>query len=133
MGWEIVHRITGPGRVEADFGAFVVPTDHPPEGDRAGRAPEPWCLFLASIGTCVASFVEDACTRRGLDPRGVEIVQRQELAEGDDVLEEIAIEIRVPAGCSPEDRAALEEAAASCTVKRTIEAGPRFRITSVLA
>jgi putative redox protein len=125
---EIVHRITGPGRVEADFGSFTIPTDHPAETERGVRPPEPWCVFLASIGTCMASFVAERCETLGLDPREVTLVQRHRLGEAERFLDEVEVEIRVPPDTPPEHREALVEAAAACTVKRVLEAPPSFRI-----
>ena len=127
MWEEIVHRIEGPGRVVADFGSVTVGTDHPGT-DREGRDPEPWLLFLASIGTCAASFVADAAAERGIDPVGLRIVQRTRFRDdGTDALD-VSIEIEGDPELTAEDRAALVEAAKRCTVKRAIEDGTRIRI-----
>jgi ribosomal protein S12 methylthiotransferase accessory factor len=128
MWREIVHTMPGPGRVDSDFGGCVVPSDHPPDDAREGRAPEPWFLFLASIGSCMASFVADACRQRGLPTDGIRLVQRQDPAEEDDTVPEVAVGIEVPEDFSKDDRRALAEAAAACTVKRVLESPPTFRI-----
>jgi ribosomal protein S12 methylthiotransferase accessory factor len=127
MWQEIELTIPGPGRVDADFGDFVVPTDHPPDDDRAGRPPEPWFLFLASIGTCAASFVEDHLRSEGLSPEGVRLVQRTTLDEATAALE-VSIEVRLPDDFPEDHRAGVVAAANACTVKRALEAGPRVRI-----
>jgi putative redox protein len=124
----IVHTIPGPGRVDSDVSGCVIPTDHPPADARAGRAPEPWFLFLSSIGSCMASFVSDCCRERSLPTDGIRLIQRQDLAEVGDTIPEVAVEIEVPGGFSEEDREALAAAAAACTVKHVIEFPPTFRI-----
>ncbi len=129
MHWEeIVHRMPGPGRVDSDFGAFTIASDHPPEFDREGRAPEPWNQFLASIGSCMASFVMAYCAKHELAYDGIELIQRQKREENELHFREIAVEIRVPDDFPPEHRESLAEAARNCTVKRVIENAPVFRI-----
>ena len=129
MDWEeIVHTLPGPGRVDSDFGSFVIPSDHPPEDDRGGRAPTPWSQFLASIGSCMASFVAASCEEAGISCEGIRLVQRQSRREGERRLREFFVEIQVPEGFPEEHRAALVTAASRCTVKHVIECGPRFRI-----
>jgi len=129
MGWqEIRFRIPSPGRVVADFGNHEILSDHPPDSERDGRDPEPWRLFLASIGACMASFVAARCREEGVPSDSIEIVQRHRFGDGD-ALAGFDVEIRVPPDFSPELRVALAEAAADCSVKRTIEAGPEFSIS----
>jgi len=126
---EIEHRITGPGRVESDFGDHVIRSDHPREGERDGRPPEPWRLFLASIGACVASFVDHHCREEGIGPEEIRIVQRQEFTGPERTLGTIGIEVRLPEGFPPKHRDGVLAAAERCTVKRVIEAGMRVRIS----
>ena len=128
MWREVTHTITGPGCVDSDFGGLVILSDHPDPADPGERAPSPWFQFLASLGACVASFVAGALSELSIDPTGVEIVQRQDYADDDDVIPEFSFEIRVPAGFTREQREAVAMAAGMCTVKRVIEAVPKFRI-----
>jgi ribosomal protein S12 methylthiotransferase accessory factor len=129
MWREIIHSIPVPGRAEARFAdGLVIRTDHAPDDVREGRTPEPWLLFLASIGTCAASFVGDYCDRHGLPADGIRVVQRQDLDGTGSALTGIRLEIRVPPSFPLEHRLPLVEAAEACTVKRVIEAGPTFRI-----
>ena len=129
MWQRIVHTVPGPGRVDSDVGGCVIRTDHPPENARAGRAPEPWLLFLSSIGSCMASFVADCCRQKGLPVDGIRLIQHQDFGEIDGPIPEVAVEIEVPENFSEEDREALVKAAAACTVKLVIESPPTFRIS----
>ena len=130
MWREITHTIPGPGRVVADFGDTVIHTDHPADGDREGRAPEPWLLFLASIGTCMASFVA-YCREQGLPAEEIRLVQRQEVDEVSNLVTGFEVTIEVPDGFPGEHRQGLVDAAGACTVKQVIEAGPRFEVAVV--
>ena len=125
-----VIRIYFPGgkRVDADFGAFVVPTDQRPKSGGEGTAPEPYDLFLASIGTCAGYYVLAFCRSRKIPLEGVYLVQRQEFSEPGHVLSRVFLEIHVPAGFPEKYYKALENAAAICGVKKAIVAGPEFVI-----
>lgn len=127
MWEEIVHRIEGPGRVVADFGPVTIPTDHPGE-EREGRDPEPWLLFLASIGTCAASFVAGAAAELGLDPTTIRVVQRQDFRDAEGSALDVSIRIESDTPISDDDRDALVSAAERCTVKQAIEDGTTIRI-----
>ena len=128
--WDkIVHEIVASGKVDADFGDFTIRTDHPPSNQRADRAPEPFALFLASLGTCVASFVAEQLTSKGLPSEGVRIIQRQAFEEPDHTIPTFRFEIEVPAGIVEETWTELIEAAEECTVKRVMEAAPGFDFT----
>jgi len=129
MWEEIFFTLPAPGRVDAHFGDFTVASDHPPAGRRAGRAPEPFALFLASIGSCAASFVAEYCRQHDLPLDGVRLVQRQAFAEPDHTIPEFAIDIVVPPGFPAAHREGLIAAASDCTVKRVMEAAPAFRFT----
>lgn len=126
---EIIHTVPEFGKVDTSFGDFTIRTDHPPPGDRTGRAPEPFAIFLASIGACAASFVVDHLKAEGLPIEGLRFVQRQTFAGPDHTIPAFEIDIEVPADFPAEHRAALIEEANACTVKRVIEAGPAFRFT----
>ena len=134
MWHEIIHSIPGPGRADARFeNGLVIHTDHPPDDDREGRPPEPWLLFLASIGTCAASFVADYCDSHGLPVNEVRLIQSQDLDEANAALTGIHFRIEVPPTFPEEHRLLLVKAAGACTVKRVIEAGPSFDVHVVEA
>ena len=128
MWREVRHTITGRGRVDSDFGGLIIRTDHPDPADSGDRSPPPWFHFLASLGACVTSFVAAKLSELEIDSTGVEVIQRQEFAEDDDVIPEFSFVVRVPAGLTTEQREAVATAAGMCTVKRVIEAVPKFRI-----
>jgi len=51
MAEEIKITLVGDGKVNADFGTYMIPTDHPPIDELNVRPPTPWSMFIASIGT----------------------------------------------------------------------------------
>ncbi|HDJ23793.1 MAG TPA: osmotically inducible protein OsmC, partial [Candidatus Aminicenantes bacterium] len=59
-------KISFPGglRVVAHYKGLVIETDQPVYAGGEGRAPAPFDLFLASIGTCAAYYVLAFCQQR---------------------------------------------------------------------
>ena len=47
----------GGKQVLADYEGFTIRTDQPVKDGGEGSAPEPFSLFLASLGTCAGQFV----------------------------------------------------------------------------
>ena len=66
----------GGDRVDAHFGPYTVMTDQPNPKWRAGSAPTPFSLFLASIATCAGIYVLGFCKQRNLPTEGMRIIQR---------------------------------------------------------
>jgi ribosomal protein S12 methylthiotransferase accessory factor len=73
---EMVIDFPGGARVDAHFGPYTVETDQMPMGGGDGSAPEPFAIFLSSIGTCAGIYVLGFCKQRGLPVEGIRIVQR---------------------------------------------------------
>ena len=126
---EMIIDFPGGSRVDAHFRGFTFPTDQPP----AATAPMPFDLFLASIGTCAGIYVLGFCQKRGLPTNGIQVVQhiQSNLATG--MVEEIDIDIMVPATFPEKYHEALIRAAELCKVKKHLEQPPKFKIATVVA
>ena len=124
--------ITFPGnkRVDADFNGMKIKTDQPPMAGGDGTAPEPFALFLASIGTCAGIYVLSFCQSRGLSTEGLRLVQRLEPGPGGGI-GKISIDIEVPDDFPEKYHAALVRSAEQCAVKKTIENPPEFKVQTV--
>ena len=78
-------KITFPGGlgVNAAFKGFTVATDQAAEHGGGGTAPEPFNLFLASLGTCAGFYALRFCQQRGIATQGLGLtVTTQRDAEG---------------------------------------------------
>ena len=122
---EIIITSGGNKKVDAQAGEFIVKTDQgAPSGD--GTAPEPFSLFLSSIGTCAGIYVFSFCQKRGISTDGVKIVQKMEKKpkeEGYGVAK-ITLDICLPADFPEKYRAALIKSANLCAVKKHLENPP---------
>ncbi|MCX6556509.1 MAG: OsmC family protein [Candidatus Aminicenantes bacterium] len=123
-------RIYFPGgkRVNAEYNGFVHKTDQPVDGGGDNRAPSPFELFLASLGTCAGFYVLSFCQQRGIDESGIEIRQSMELDPRTHLVVMVTIEIILPAAFPEKYRAAVVQAAQLCTVKKHLENPPHFHV-----
>ena len=123
---EMLIVFPGGSRVDAHFRGFTVPTDQPP----VASAPMPFDLFLASIGTCAGIYVLGFCQQRGLPTTGFQIVQRVHTNPSSGMVEEIGLDIHIPASFPEKYRDSLIRSAELCKVKKHLEKPPKFKITT---
>ncbi len=130
MEMEIVF--SGGKKVDALFGGFTVRTDQSVAGGGEGSAPEPFQLFLASMGTCAGIYVLSFCRNRGLPWEGIRLIQRSVFNKETGFVEKVIIDIEVPESFPEKYRGALVRSALQCAVKRHIAAGlPKFEVSVV--
>jgi ribosomal protein S12 methylthiotransferase accessory factor len=127
--------ITFPGgaAVDAHFKGFTVHTDQRVEYGGRGAAPEPFDLFLASLGTCAGLFALRFCQQRGIATEGLGVTLAVERDPEAKRLAAVRLEIQLPPGFPEKYREAIARAADQCTVKRHILEPPIFEVTAVPA
>ncbi len=130
MDNEMVVKFPGGKRVDAHYQGFHIQTDQHPRFGGDGSAPEPYDLFLASLATCAGIYVLGFCERRGLPTAGLSLVQRWHRGPSG-AIERIELDIELPDGFPEKYRAAVVRAAQQCTVKKTLENPPEFRVRTV--
>ncbi len=108
-------------RVDAEVDGYTIVTDQPRSNGGEGVAPDPFTLFLASIGTCAGFYVGAYCRARGIPTDGIDLRQHVEKDAGGRVTS-IELRIAVPADFPAEQREGVLRAAASCKVKKTLAA-----------
>ncbi len=128
---DLVVTFPGGKRVNAEFRGLVMETDQTVENGGQASAPEPYSLFLASIGTCAGIYVLSFCQARGLPTEGLTLTQRMEFDPVTHVLKGVDLDIHVPPGFPAKYHDALVRAADGCAVKKAIQAKPEFRVRTV--
>ena len=126
-------KITFPGGlgVNAEFKGFTVTTDQGMEHGGGGTAPEPFDLFLASLGTCAGLYALRFCQQREIATQGLGLtVTTQKDPEGKR-LALVRLAIELPAGFPEKYREAVVRAVDQCAVKRQILEPPRFEVVAV--
>ena len=125
-------EITFPGgkKVNASFGGHVIKTDQSPMAGGDGSAPEPFLLFLASMGTCAGIYVLGFCQSRGLPTEGIKLLQRM-VPDSSGRLGKVEIDIIVPDEFPEKYLDALVRSAEQCAVKKAIENPPKFAVKAL--
>lgn len=125
-------QIEFPGgkRVNATYKGFTVETDQPQSEGGDGSAPEPYDLFLSSIGTCAGVYVAYFCQSRDIPMDDISITLRFERNEKSHLMEKIGIAIHLPAAFPDKYRKAVIRAAEMCAVKRSLTHPPEILVTA---
>lgn len=125
-------KITFPSgkKVNADFNGFTHKTDQAVTSGGEGSAPEPFTLFLASIGTCAGIYILGFCQQRGIGTEGMEINQKMNINPFTGMIDKVKLEINLPKGFPDEYKKAVIHSANLCAVKKHLETPPQFEITT---
>ena len=128
---EMIIDFPGGKRVDAHYNGWDIPTDQIRLAGGDSSAPEPFTLFLASLGTCAGIYVLSFCQSRDIPTDNIKIIQRMITGKGGR-LTGIDLDIRVPDDFPEKYYSALEKAASFCAVKKLMENPPEFNIKTVV-
>ena len=133
-GREIIVRLTGGRRVEAELNRHHVLTDQPQSNGGEDTAPSPFQVFLASLGTCAGIFVQGFCAKRGIPYKDIRLIERPTYCSTG-ALESVEFELQLPPDFPANYQQALLRVVDQCSVKRVIESPPTFtsRVSQTLA
>ncbi len=131
MNSEMIVTFGGGKKVDADFNGFTIHTDQAEYAGGEGSAPEPFSLFLASIGTCAGIFVLSFCQSRGIPTEGIRLVQSHFAKESGRGIGKIEIAIELPPDFPEKYKDAVISAANLCAVKKHIMEPPEFIVKTV--
>jgi len=125
-------KIDFPGgkKVYSTYKGFTIQTDQAKEEGGDGSAPEPYDVFLSSIGTCAGVYVLYFCQERNIDPSGIRMRLQFDRNEDKNLTEAIRIHIDLPPSFPPKYERAVIKTAGLCTVKRNILNPPEFKISA---
>lgn len=127
---EMQINFPGGKRVSSTYKGFTVDTDQPKSEGGDDSAPEPYDLFLASIGTCAGVYIIYFCESRDIPTDDINMTLRFDRNEKTNLMETIAIDIHLPPGFPPKYRKAVIRAAQMCTVKRNLIHPPEIIVTA---
>lgn len=127
---EMQIDLAGNKRVKATYKGFTVETDQPASEGGDGSAPEPFDLFLASLGTCAGVYIVYFCEGRNIPTDNIRMTLRFERNEKSHLVERIAMDIHLPDDFPAKYRKAVIRAAEMCTVKRTLLNPPTIQVNA---
>ena len=124
--------ISFPGgkKVNAAYNGFTIKTDQSVKEGGDGSAPEPFSLFLASLGTCAGVYVLYFCEERRIDTTGLKMNLTFKQDEQTHLVKKVKMEILLPPNFPSKYKTAVIKSAKLCTVKRNITTPPEFVITA---
>ena len=117
-------------KVNATYNGFTFKTDQPVKEGGNGSAPEPFSLFLASLGTCAGVYVLYFCEERKIDTTGLKMNLTFKQDKQTHLVKKVSMEILLPPSFPPKYKTAVIKSAKLCTVKRNITTPPEFVITA---
>lgn len=117
-------------RVSSRYKGFVVETDQPKSEGGDSSAPEPYDMFLSSIGTCAGVNVLYFCKSRNIPVDRIQMAMSIEKNERTPLVERIHIRIHLPEDFPERYRRAVLRAADLCAVKRSFSDPPEISITA---
>ena len=116
-------------KVTAKFQGFQVTTDQPIESGGENTAPDPFSLFLSSIGTCTGIYVLRFCQERNLPTEGLNLMLKTQWNEKKSLISTIDITIKTGNNFPDKYKKTLIKVANLCTVKRHLKKPPIINIT----
>ena len=123
------HIVTIEGRYEGDLRVIArhgpsgheLSTDAPLDNHGRGESFSPTDLVATALGTCICTILGIQAAQRNLDLSSMRFVVTKEMAaEPTRRIGRLGATIRLPAGLTPTDRRALEQAAKSCPVTASL-------------
>ncbi len=124
-------NFAGGKKVDAEIDGTIIRTDQTRERGGENSAPQPFQLFLASIGACAGIYALGFCQSRGLSTEGMKLNMTCEFDSEDKLYKKMMLELTLPAGFPEKYRDAIVRAMNLCTVKKHIVNPPVFIVRAV--
>ncbi len=90
-------KITFPGnkKVDVAFDKFEVKTDQSKKNKGDETAPEPFAIFLSSIGACAGIYAKSFCDTRKLSTNGMHLSLEVCFKKGQKIMDQVNITLNV--------------------------------------
>ena len=115
-------------KINATCEGHTIYSDQPVKGGGENSAPDPFTLFLSSIGMCAGYFVLKFCQSRNIPTSDIQVSLNSDFNRTLHVAENIRIDIKLPADFPEKYHNALLKSVDQCTVKKTILHGPEISV-----
>lgn len=125
-------KVTFPGgkRVDALYKGFLIETDQPVYQGGEGSAPAPFDLFMASIATCAGVYVLSFCQNRNIPTEDLALTMRSERNPETKRIEQIFIDIHLPAEFPEKYTNAVIKSVNGCAVKAHLQNPPVIEVST---
>ena len=116
-------------KVNALFDDFEIQTDQSVYSGGTGEAPDPFSLFLSSIGTCTGVYVLRFCQKRNIPTDTIHLNLKAKKNTETKLIDIINITIHAGKDFPKKYRNAILKVASQCTVKKHLEKPPSIHIS----
>jgi len=110
----------GNKKVDVKFKDFLVKTDQSKKNEGDETAPEPFQIFLASLGACAGIYAKSFCDTRDLDTTGMKLELTPYFKKGLSHMEKIEITLHVNQSFPEKYVKAIIKAMNACAVKNQL-------------
>jgi ribosomal protein S12 methylthiotransferase accessory factor len=128
---EMKIEFPGGQKVNALFNGYQVKTDQSTQNGGDGTAPEPFSVFLASIGTCTGIYILRFCQERNINIENLALTLKPHWNKEIKLVDMIDIDIHTGKLFPDKYKKALLKVAKLCTVKRQLEKPPMINLKLV--
>ena len=125
---DMIITFDGKKKVNAEYRGQTINTDQAVKAGGDGEAPEPFTLFLASIGTCAGIYVKSFCDQRDIPTDNIRLIQSMNFNPEVRLIDQIDIQIELPDDFPEKYKDAVINAADLCTVKKHLANPPKINV-----
>ncbi len=118
----------GDKKVDARVGKFRINTDQSARFGGGESAPEPFQLFLASIGTCAGIFALSYCQNHGIRTDGMSLSMACQWDDEKKRYTKMSLNLSLPEGFPEKYKKAVIRSMDLCAVKKHMMDPPEFEI-----
>lgn len=125
---DIQIKIINNFQIEANLGTSLIKSDQSKESGGDGTAPNPYEYFMASVGLCIAHYVNAFCKQREIPTKEIEIIEK---ISRDTATGKVSFNttIKLPSSFPEKYKDALLKTADACAVKKAIQSMPEFKLS----
>ncbi len=121
----------GNKQVFANVNGHTIKTDQAKQSGGDGEFPEPFTMFLASLGTCAGIYVKSFCDQRGIPSENIILKQAQSFNPVKKIIDQIEIQIEIPQDFPEKYEKALIHTASLCAVKKHLKEDIEVEVKTV--
>jgi len=126
-------KVTFPGnkKIDVAFNNFIIKTDQAKESGGDESAPEPFDVFITSIGACAGIYAKSFCDVRKLSTNGMYILIDVFFTEGQKLMDLVTITLHVNQGFPEKYIKPIIKSMNGCAVKNQLHPDIKVDTTAV--
>ena len=128
---EMIINFPSRKKVNVNYKNFIIKTDQPLEKGGNNTNPDPFSLFISSIGACTGFYILSFCNERSIPIEDIELILKTKKNNQNNMIEEININIITKKSFPDKYIKSIIKVANLCTVKKHLESPPKINISLI--